>query len=353
MAIPSKAIIQLGLFFLISRFDLSNPQILMVIRVVYAGVAYLLYSKFRGLEEQINKINDTREIWVPVKKSTGIMDTLFGKKSEDEPQQWTKTTMKEHELALAKAKVDSSLMQLAQPFIMSFLMNLHVLLALNIVLQPLNQWEDPLMQRYVFTDGVQLNDADGKPIPFYGERYTDPESNTSSQITGGESTAPRNVAYEDAILSTWASRDPVVIDQYEEFFQKGVDANYKIVDSGWTILMVVLAGIQNGKKEVEKLLELGARPEVTDDDGSTCLHWAAFHNSPLVSVLGKYYSDEPSKDKAGKSEKIMGSIEDLKNLLLMKDKMNQTALQVAKKEKSAAAEKELELLYKKAQIDID
>lgn len=352
MAIPTKVIVQLGLFFLISRFDLSNPQILMVIRVVYAGVAFLLYIKFKGLKDQIEKKNDTREVWIPVKKASGLMDTFFGKATTEKPQEWTKTTMIAHELSLAKTKVDSSLMQLAQPFIMSFLMNLHVVLALNIIMQPLNQWEDPLMQRYVFSDGTQLTDSEGMPVPIYEERYTDPVAPTNEKVEDGAEIMSRNVAYEDAIVSTWASRDPVQLEQFEEFFQNGVDPNYKIFDSGWTLLMIVVAGIQNGKKDVQKLLDLGALPNVVDNDGSSALHWAAYHNSPLISVFGKYYYDESSTSPSDGASKRIGSIEDLKKLLLVKDKSNKTALDVAKDENNKAALDGIQSLYNIACLEV-
>lgn len=349
---------QIALFMTISNVvDFTDPTVLMATRVLYGIVALFFYKAQSSLEAAVRERADTRQIWVKKAAAKGLMDSLFGSSEPAAAPEYTQTTVMDHELALVQKKIESGVMGFAQPFILSMLMGVHVLLAVNVIMMPVNQYEDPLMKRHyfkaVYDDGA------------HGEVYEDPNAKPDAVTAGADAgavgstsrpSAAADVEMEEAVLSTWESvSDPAPLPVFESLVAKGKDINYRAGSGAWSALHVVAGGAQNGKREVSRLLELGSKPELTDSEGWTCLHWAAHHDTAFAveAVTAAYMgrgktlkgsaaagevaaSGSASDDKKG-AIGTLGGAAGLRSLLAMTDAKGRTAFQVAEAEGSEAS----------------
>jgi len=249
--------------------------------------------------ERVDAAKDETKIWLPVpKKPASLMDAFFGAPAapaagapgaDGAPPApaWKATTMHAHERELAAAKASGALMAALQPLLMAQFLGIHIMLLARVVLLPWECAEDPLLRRHV------LGARDVRP---YGEEYSDPEpaaapaavadapgagAGAGGGAGAGAGGAPakaraRDVEAEEAIFRTWESTDPAEMGIFEALAAGG-RLNYATLDQGWTALHVVCGSRQNGRREVARLLELGAAPAAADRDGWNAAHWAAFH----------------------------------------------------------------------------
>lgn len=328
------------LLFVQQMVNLSDPNTVQIIRALFIAANGAYWYLLQGVPDAVKAKNDTRTIWVPIKKQKGIMEQMFpADGAPAPPQEWKKTTLVEHETELATKLVSGIFGSAIQPLLFSFAMNVQIMLAMSLVRLPMNAWKDPIVQKYILG-----NESVERP---YEEVYEEPSTGapiTSASVAdsaAGAVGAPTpagagksgfDYECEEVVFQTWeAAQDPANIPGFESLFGAGKskNINYRTHDNGWTCLMVVAGGSQNGKAEVRKLLELGALPTVADNEGWTALHWAAFHG--CVNAI-QAICDGYSKDK---SAAICGDDAALKSLLVMRDHKGRTAYKVATEERNA------------------
>lgn len=137
--------------------------------------------------------------------------------------------------------------------------------------------------------------------------------------------------FEDMLLDTWdAGTKADIATLMGEINKK--NCNFRTKESGWTPMMI-LAGL-NAKgtvSAIRQLKELGGNPAITDAEGWTSLHWAAFHGSMEAAK-------ELVKDTA---------------LLIVKDKEGTVPSAMAKAEGNDDIAKFLEEAAEKADIKTD
>ena len=334
---------------LINSFvDFTNPFSVNVARVLFAvvsAVTYLIYLRV-GQQVEANKdANSAAPVWG--KKQAGPMaaiTSLMGggaPAAEDPTGGWTKTTIYEIE----KAKVDSggSVFGSIFPLVMSMQMNIHLPLAMNVVTQPVTLYEEPIIQKYLL----------GSTAPaLYGEVTTDPTTGAAPAVAAGTAGAvvpaapgaPRagaatDVAMEEAVLSTWESKETVDIAAFEALVKAGKDINHAIPGSRWTALHVVAGNSTYGVSDVSRVLVLGADPTRLDEDGWTPLHWAAYHDAKAAvdAICGAYDDTAAAAKSSGKSRRI-GGLPDLGELLTTLDAKGRSAIDLAVSEGNAGAE---------------
>jgi hypothetical protein len=334
-----KIVFVLGLVLLInSTVNFQDPVVMNIVRSLFIAMNLAIYFMWTRIKEQVaSSPNGETTIWMKQSAAPSVasfMNKFFGD-DKNTPATYEPTTYKEME----GKKVDAALSQaITGPLMniaMSMFMGLHMPLALQLALTPYNAYEDPIVRKYI------LGFTEDTP---YGEKLTDPAVAAAPAIM---SAAPATEAVEElrpgeqmeceeAIFRAWESKDPAEMGMFDHLTSTGKPVTtYRTVKDGWSALMVVAGGKQNGKKEVHHLLELGCSCTLQDTDGWTALHWAAFHNCPLAieAICGSFSDDfKAGVAHAGGKAPLIGDLNTLGCLLRIKDKDGNTALQIAQRE---------------------
>ena len=359
----NKSMVSLLVFFGIQRMvDLTNPAVVNLLRVVYIALCaanYFAYEKVKAdIEAKKNDPEMQRPIWVKNKPAANIMAALFGS-TEQEAQaaeSYKKTTYYELEEKAAKEKASATTTAPLMQLFFSFQMNVHLPLAIQCVMMPLNSVDDPLLAKYIL--GPWL----GLPVPPrpYEELMEDPQqqgagaaasnstvaavanANGTATPPAGRLPAAADVEAEEAVLSAWEAKEPLDVAVFEHLRSAGKDVNYRTSEGGWTALMVIAGSTIHTPKDVTRLLDLGADPAVTDADGWTPLHWAAHHGVPgSVAAIADAYGSRHAAKAASKARsggggaealrhRKVGDDDDLIALLRSTDAAGRTALEVAR-----------------------
>lgn len=194
---------------------------------------------------------------------------------------------------------------------LSFKMGIHMPLPLQCVMGLVDLATSSVIRRHILNLGTSTPYKDLKPSDrpykelFEGEEGAVDSSNAESgedisaaaaAQASGSAAASGSLAEQmkAATLAAWTG-EPFTADSFVSLHSKGADVNVATDKEGWTPLMVA-AGTKGVKHEVfVKLLECGARPEVTDTDGWTALHWAGFHGN-VVGVRGVLHNATPEAE---------------------------------------------------------
>jgi hypothetical protein len=392
-------LLEMGMFFAVqSLIDFNDPTVLTLVRAAYVGVALLFYFTAGRVPPLIDEFYEAspearrqgeRFVWVPTAKAKpGLMDSIFGSKDGAgggaapalPASAYRRTTLRQHEIETSKAFVESLIGARVPPLVFSVFMNIHIMLALQLFRMPMEAVRLPLFRKYIL--GHDLGD---RPQIAGGEVYDDPAASSSSDgdeasrervedggdgngngaapaVEGGGLVPPRvDGELEDAIFRTWeAAIDPAPVGWFEERCGPAAGGgrrsiNYATAKDGWTALMVVCGGSQNGRAEVRKMLELGARPEVADREGWTAVHWAAFHdNAAAIAAVAEAYGPLPAAGSARAGAAVRcGDEAALRALLGKRDAKGRTASRVAEEEgaKAAGAAAALEAAAQRVGLD--
>jgi len=120
----------------------------------------------------------------------------------------------------------------------------------------------------------------------------------------GEVLTIKQIPMEELICNIWDAGEAADIAPLMKRLTKE-NVNTKTKEAGWTSIMIIgCLSVKGVDEALVTLKSLGAKPEITDDDGWNALHWAAFHgNSNGAKFLMQEYSGkglEDAKDKDGK-----------------------------------------------------
>jgi Ankyrin repeats (3 copies) len=245
-------------------------------------------------------------------------------------------------------------------------------LAIQAVMGPFNLWENILVRTLVlrgtkaftdesqsiriFDEKVSLHELDastdevvddkGNPIvirntnntnnrnAIRNNRTTTSTETTAITTTTNDSTAalssttPKSL--EDVMLDTWDQGSNASLTELLSMLTTS-NVNTTTTEDGWTSLMIV-SGLKCDKDTdaIRTLInDLKASITITDNDGWTCLHWAAFHNSLSAAV-------ELYRHSA---------------LLSMQDNEGKTPLEIAQQEKNTGVADMLQVVMTETKKD--
>jgi hypothetical protein len=211
-------------------------------------------------------------------------------------------------------------------------------LAIQAIMGPFNLWENVLI-RTILLRGV--NSISGSPESrIFDEKLSMSELNASTDEVVDEQGNPiairnaiggssgKNSASNtiDAVTTTTKTLEDVMLDTWDN----GADANLaelllmlnsnnintKTKLDKWTALMIISGLKCDGDAAAIRTLIQDCKADImmTDNDGWTCLHWAAFHNS--LSAATELYHHTA--------------------LLSVKDNEGKTPLDIAQQEKNSS-----------------
>jgi len=266
--------------------------------------------------------------------------SLFGEGASPDTE-WEELTLNDLEERLAGRLLGELMQTLALPAIFSLFFGIHYLAGSQIFLAPLALCDNPLVRKYFLADvghpPIQNEEAG---VGIYGERdhvtpaailvntgtaapfssptpslvaANDPSSlsspalptsianapslspnasttmnqadlnpsKTDSHLAHGSvppALTPGEMDMERAIMEAWESREPLNVALVEHLVKnQGRNINYRIRETGQTLLHSAAGSLCNGFREIGELLFMGADPWLGDHQGHNALHWAAIH----------------------------------------------------------------------------
>lgn len=215
----------------------------------------------------------------------------------DAKTQYTKTTIGEQAMSVAKKLITSTLGGICMTCGLHWYKGMVVGLAMQTIMGPLNLIENTFAKSVLLGGAGIGNDGDGddatkkeKPRMF-GEKVRN-EITEKDEVVDAEgklillkkkektnNTKPKPKPFADLLLDTWDEGDKADIGPLVKALKKD-NVNFKTKDSGWSPLMIMTAINASGANDaIVKMKSLGASATMTDNEGWNALHWAAFHGS--------------------------------------------------------------------------
>lgn len=206
-------------------------------------------------------------------------------------------------------------------------------LAIQAIMGPINVWENVLVRTIllrgasvfsstpearIFEEKLSMSELDattdevvderGNPVVIRSTIGDRPNGTATLTNTSSKS-------LEEVMLDTWDQGSHANLTELMALLNTE-NINTQTKSDGWSPLMIVSGLKCDGDvAAVRKLIqEFKANVALTDNDGWTCLHWAAFHNS-LGAATELYHHTE---------------------LLSMRDNEGKTALEIAQQEDNTA-----------------
>ena len=186
-------------------------------------------------------------------------------------------------------------------------------LAIQTIMGPLNLMENPIVRALLMGNGFRPEDKifeekTSNELTAEDEVVDESGNPISGRIGGGATST--GASFEEIMLDTWDAGNKADIGVFMEAVTKK-NCNFQTKENGWTPLMI-LAGL-NAKgtaSAIRQVKELGGDPSITDVEGWTALHWAAFHGGvDAAKELVKDKSLLTVKDKEGKVPREMAKSE--------------------------------------------
>lgn len=229
-------------------------------------------------------------------------------------KKYTEVNYGTHIYTSARSLLGSTLFGVCVTIGLHFYKGITTGLAMQIVMAPMNLIENPVVKALLLGKGFRAEDK------IFEEKTANELTNDDEivdesgnpVVRPGAAPAARSgeTSFEDLLLDTWdAGTKADIVALMSEITKKNCNSRTK--ENSWTPMMI-LAGL-NAKgtaSAIRQLKELGGNPAITDAEGWTSLHWAAFHGSlDAAKELSKDTSLLTVKDKEGTVPSAMAKAE--------------------------------------------
>jgi len=162
-------------------------------------------------------------------------------------------------------------------------------LAIQTIMAPLNLLENPLVKALIFGSGIDPADRifEEKSVSELtaDDEIVDQQGNPVVRSVGAAGDGKKEPAsLEELLLDTWDMGNKADLGPLMKALNKK-NCNYQTKEDSWTPLMVLAGlGASGTVSAIRTLKEMGADPSITDKEGWTALHWAAFHGSLTAAM---------------------------------------------------------------------
>lgn len=301
----NKLFITLPIILAARKIDPEDMELVMKLRVAYftfhAIIIVLMgyiYAQAMKFKEKSKDVDKKILIVVPPQMLAG----------EEDHKKYKEVKYGEHIISLAKQMISSSLFGMVFTVGLHFYKGMTTGMAINIIMGPLNMYENPLFKLFVF--GMTPDDR------VFDEKVSRSELEGSDKIVDEEGKviyeakaliAVKNGTFEEVMLDTWDASEAADISTFmSKLDSKTVNDTTK--ENKWTPLMIICGlKCRGDASAMRQMKELGADVSIKDKEGWTALHWACFHGS--ISAAKVLFADfdiisngvHLIKDKDGKS----------------------------------------------------
>jgi Phosphate transport (Pho88)/Ankyrin repeats (3 copies) len=236
------------------------------------------------------------------------MDCLASQQPFADPnttkKKYTEVKLASHLLSQARSLLGSTLFGIAMTCALHYYKGMVMGLAIQAVMGPFNLWEnvlvrtvllrgtkvfsDPKLQQElrIFDEKLSIQELDAstdEAVDEQGNPIVIRNSTTNAIGNGTANTAATTSTIktlEEVMLDTWdQGANASLVELLSMLNTTNINTSTK--EDGWTSLMIV-SGLkcENDVAAIRTMIqEQKADIMMTDNDGWTCLHWAAFHNS--------------------------------------------------------------------------
>jgi len=224
--------------------------------------------------------------------------------AEGAKKQYTQTTFAKHLQTTAYSLLKSTGGGICITVALHMYRGMVMGLAMQSAMGPLNLHDNKLAKAILLNQCGE-DENSWKKLRLFDEKYPSELTDQDELVDDkGEVLAIKEIPLEDLIRNIWDAADKADIAPLMKRLTKE-NVNTKTKDSGWTSIMIIgCLSVKGADQALVKLKLLGAKPEITDEDGWNALHWAAFHGSSFgAKFLMEEYSGkglEDAKDKDGK-----------------------------------------------------
>lgn len=256
-------------------------------------------------------------------------------------------------MSQARSLVGSTLFGIAMTLGLHYYNGMITGVAIQTIMAPFNLAENALVKALIVGRGIreedkifeektaadltaddQIVDDKGNPVVLRSLTPSDHRSRksetTNASTTSAASTSAPLSPLENILLDTWDAGLQADLTALKASLTKQ-NCNFQTTEDRWTPLMIVAGLAVPGCTDVlRQLLELGADPTLTDQEGWTACHWAGFHGNV-----------EAAKELISSPTAVMTS------QLTVVDKEGNTPIETARKEKNDA----VALLFEQALED--
>lgn len=233
----------------------------------------------------------------------------------DTKKKYTEISFAAHVQSTARSLVGSTAFGIALTVGLHYYKGMVMGLAIQAVMGPLNLLENALVKALFFGQGL-IEDEKIFDEKSASELSPDDEviDTSGNIVVRAPTTKAETKSLEDLLLDTWDLGNKADLAPLMKALTKK-EVNYQTSEDHWTPLMI-LAGLdaKGTASAIRVVKELGANPAITDKEGWTALHWAAFHGSVAAA-----------RELASETK-----------LLAVKDKDGNTPLETARKENNTA-----------------
>ena len=216
-------------------------------------------------------------------------------------KKYTEIKLSSHLLSQARSLLGSTVFGIAMTCGLHYYKGMIMGLAIQAVMGPFNIWENVLVRTLLLRGTKVFSDPTlQQELRIFDEKLSiqelDPSTdeavdeqgnpivirNNKNAINNGTSTTTTTAtkSLEDVMLDTWdQGANASLAELLSMLNSKNINTSTK--EDGWTSLMIV-SGLkcENDVPAIRTMIqEYKADIMMTDHDGWTCLHWAAFHNS--------------------------------------------------------------------------
>lgn len=143
-----KMIVLPALFLLQKQIDMKDPTIINYARIALVTVAVIGAGTYFMLMKMADGKKDTKPVWIPPKAPPSI-PFLSPPAEPIKPEEYTKTTIPEHEKKLVQEALQGLAMSVGIAIFMSMKFDIHLSCMMQAVMVPLGLYENLVFQKYI------------------------------------------------------------------------------------------------------------------------------------------------------------------------------------------------------------
>jgi hypothetical protein len=135
------------LFLLQKQIDMKDPQVINYARIGLATAALLAAGAYFMIWKMVENNKDKKTVWIPPKAPPSI-PFLSPPAEPAKPEDYTKTTIPEHEKKLLQEALQGLGMSVGIAIFMSMKFDIHLSCMMQAVMVPIGLWDNVLVQKY-------------------------------------------------------------------------------------------------------------------------------------------------------------------------------------------------------------
>jgi hypothetical protein len=168
------------------KIDFKDPEIVKYSQITFITVTVLILTMHFYAYSRVTAKKNEKTIYVPPKAKPALPFGLGPPAEPVKPEDYTVTTLTDHETGLLKESAGSICMSMLITLFMSFKFNIHMSLVMQSVMLPLNSYDSIVLKKYIL--GI-AKAADGGD-KLYNEVYEAPTAESLAAVAAANGTQP-------------------------------------------------------------------------------------------------------------------------------------------------------------------